>query len=371
MNDPEERPRTRPLTRARRRVTRSFVTTERQPLLQVAKTGLAAIAAWFVCTTIVPGDPPIFGTIAAILAVQENVSQSLTKGIERFAGVIVGVSVAIGAGLIFGTPSWLFLAAILVALITGWALRMTGPSANQIVITALLVIALGGQDIEYAAERIIETAIGAAIGIAVNAFIIAPVRTTPTNIAVTALVDHTADALERIATALKQPQTREAMDHLLQDARTLQTERESVHSQLRRARESLQLNPRGRRHRLLLQEDDDLFQRVQHVVTQVIGMSRALADGYHTDLVADPAVQGLATEMTRVAHDLRHIGYFFTDHDNRTVEPPELTAPYRILTPNPDHWVLIGSLMEDLRRVRLRVAELQRLTEDEAPPATA
>jgi hypothetical protein len=29
-----------------------------------------------------------------------------------------------------------------------------------------------------------------------------------------------------------------------------------------------------------------------------------------------------------------------------------LTAPLRITRPHPEHWLLIGSLMEDLRRIR-------------------
>lgn len=359
------KPETRPLKRAGRTITKSFVSPERAPILQVAKTGVAAILAWFACEALLPGHPPIFGTIAALLAVQESVRQSLTKGIERFAGVLIGVSVAVGAGVIFGAPSWLFIAAILVALVVGWSFRMTGPSTNQVAITALLVIALGGQDTDYALERIIETAIGAAIGIAVNAFIVAPVRTTPTNIAVTTLVDHTADALDRIAEALRTPKSRAEMEELYDRARELQSEREDVHAQVRRARESLQLNPRGRRHRQLLEEDDQLFQRAQRLVTQVIGMSRALFDGYDPALTEDRAVQGLSVEMARVAHDLRHIGYHFSEHGEREVEPPALTAPYRILTPNPDHWILIGSLMEDLRRVRLLVSELQDLVDEQ------
>jgi hypothetical protein len=35
-----------------------------------------------------------------------------------------------------------------------------------------------------------------------------------------------------------------------------------------------------------------------------------------------------------------------------TAELPALTAPLVIAKPHPDHWILVGSLMEDLRRVR-------------------
>jgi hypothetical protein len=31
---------------------------------------------------------------------------------------------------------------------------------------------------------------------------------------------------------------------------------------------------------------------------------------------------------------------------------PALTAPMLVPRPHPDHWILIGSLLEDLRRIR-------------------
>lgn len=360
-------PVTRPWKRVGRRVTGSFVTDTRAPFTQILKAAIAAVATWFICLLIFPDQMPIFGAIAALLCVQENISQSLSKGIERFAGVVLGVSVAIGAGIIFGKPAWLFILALVVSLILGWTFRMTGPSTTQIAISSLLMIALGGQEIEYAWERIVETAIGAAVGVLVNALIVAPLRTAPARQAVAQLVLHTADALERLGDALSVKRSQTEIADVLEQARELQTERETVHLHLRRARESLQLNPRSPKHRDRLAGADELFRSVQHIVTQVIGMSRALHDGYDRSLVDDPAVIGLADEMRRAAHDLRQLGTIDETGQATTpssVEPPLLTAPYQILVPHPEHWILIGSLMEDLRRIRLRVLELQGRSEE-------
>jgi hypothetical protein len=67
-------------------------------------------------------------------------------------------------------------------------------------------------------------------------------------------------------------------------------------------------------------------------------------------------VQAFSKELARAVHDLRLLARAEGD---TTLVPeaaaPEvlaLTAPLRIVTPHPDHWILIGSLMEDLRRVR-------------------
>ncbi|MFC5338373.1 FUSC family protein [Leucobacter denitrificans] len=332
---------------------RRFTVSARPSALQLFKAAGAAILAWFVCSLIFPGTLPLFAAIAALIVVQESVDQSLTKGLERVVGVLLGVSVALGAGAVFGPRSWLFVAAILVAMGVGWLLRMSSTSTNQIAITALLMIALGGSEFGYGVERLVETAIGAALGVAINAIVVAPVRTT-THAEIVDLALNASHALDRLADALAAPRDEAWLENMLVEARKLQNERSTVHASLRSARESLRLNPRGRRHRQQLLEDDALFQRLQPIVTQVIGMSRALYDLYDSDLVTDPSVVGMVEEIRRASHDLELLVHVAEDTEAAPAEPA-LTAPYTIPRPHPQHWVLIGSLMEDLRRVRGRI----------------
>ncbi|WP_053353202.1 FUSC family protein [Leucobacter musarum] len=348
-------PVTRPWRRFNRDLTGRFTVSVRPAWWQLAKGAAAAILTWFVCLAIFPEQLPIFGAIAALIVMQDNVDQSLTRGLERVIGVFVGVTVAIGAGALFGPQSWLFIAAIIVAMGVGWLLRMTPSAANQVAISALLMIALGGIQLHYGAERLIETAIGAAIGVLLNALIVAPVRTTSVHLAIVDLTQHSASVLRRIADALDEPRNAAWLAEMLAEARGLQDERTRVHALLRQARESLRFNPRSRRYREGLAIDDDQFQRLQRIVTQVIGMARALADNYAADLVDDPSVIGMAEEMRRAAHDLELLVAAPETHDSPHAEPPALTTPFTIPRPNPEHWVLIGSLMEDLRRVRGRI----------------
>ena len=347
-------PPTKPWRRLDRRVRGRFTASERVPLVQVMKSTLAAGITWFLCLLIFPEQLPIFGAIAALLCVQESIDQSLTRGVERVVGVLLGVSVALGAGALFGAQAWLFLAAILVSMSVGWLLRMTSASSNQIAITALLMIALGGLQLGYGFERLIETGIGATIGIVLNALIVAPVRTSDLDRGIRELTRHAAAALDRVAAALSEPRDEAWLDGMYDQARALDAERSDVHLALRRARESLRLNPRGQRYRQSLLDDDALFLRLQPIVTQVIGMARALYDLYDADLPSDPSVRGLVEEMRRAAHDLELLAAPAVATDERP-EPLALTTPYTIPTPHPDHWVLIGSLMEDMRRVRGRI----------------
>ncbi|WP_336991474.1 FUSC family protein [Leucobacter sp. VD1] len=340
--------------RAPQQLTGRFIAERRTPLIQVVKTLVAMVLAWFTCLLIFPEQLPIFGAIAALLVVQDNVDQSLSKGVERVVGVLLGVTVALLTGEVLGQHSWLFIAALVAGLALGWVLRMTPSAANQIVVSALLMIALGGLELHYGVERLVETLIGALIGVAINALVAAPVRTLPVHEAIVSLTADAAASLRRIADALDAPRDDAWLEQMHVEARALQSERTRVHGLLRQARESLRLNPRSRRYRRGLAEDDALFQRLQPIVTQVIGMSRAVYDLYEPDLVTDPSVIGMVEEMRRAAHDLERLVSLSGD-EGHEVEPPALTQPYTIPQPHPDHWVLIGSLMEDLRRVRGRI----------------
>lgn len=342
------------LRHARKQFTSRVTTAKRGPLIQVAKTLLAMIASWFLCLLLFPGQLPIFAAIAALLVVQDNVTQTLSRGLERVIGVLLGVAVALVVGGLFGAQSWLFILALAVGLALGWLLRMTPSGANQIVVSALLMIALGGLSLDFGFERIVETLIGAAIGFTVNTFVVPPVTTVPVHDALVTLTEDAATGLRRIADALAEPRDDAWLTEMYEDSRTLQIERNRVHALLRKARESLRLNPRSGKYRRGLAQDDALFQRLQRIITQIGGMSRAIYDLYEPDLVTDPSVIGMVEEIRRAAHDLERLVRETADPSDE-LEPAALTKPYTIPQPHPDHWMLIGSLMEDLRRVRGRI----------------
>ena len=118
-------------------------TSRRAPFLQVAKSAIATVAAWLIAGWLIPGPPPVFAAIAALLVVQPSLNQSLGKALERSVGVIAGVVIASCLALAFGQSTWVVVLAVAVGLLIAWALRMTSASANQVAISALLVLALG------------------------------------------------------------------------------------------------------------------------------------------------------------------------------------------------------------------------------------
>lgn len=332
----------------------------RAPALQLAKTAVAMVAAWLICAWLFPGGPPpVFAAIAALLVVQPSLNQSYLKAVERSAGVVVGVLVASGVSLFVPEPTWALLLSVVLGLAVAWAVRMTAGTTNQVAISALLVIAMGQATPDYAFERVIETLIGAALGFVVNLLLVPPVTIAPAREAVEALGGEIAATLERLADALDRPRTQAQLAEMMVTARLLRPMRDSADATIEAAHESLTLNPRGGRHRGALADIVALRERFSPIVTQVVGMTRALFDRYDDGLADDPVVIGIAEQLRRAAHDVR---FFIRQAEQAADAPPTesvpaLTRPLRVAKPNADNWILLGSLLEDLRRVHEELTE--------------
>ena len=137
----------------------------RAPVLQVVKSAVATVAAWFAASLLIPGPPPVFAAIAALLVVQPSLNQSLAKAVERTVGVVAGVVIASILGLVLGEASWV----VVVATVAG--------AADGVVD----VVSVCGQErLRVTLARLIATSIACgadAVGIAqVGARLLAPNR---------------------------------------------------------------------------------------------------------------------------------------------------------------------------------------------------
>ena len=335
------------------KVAAAFRASRRAPLLQVVKSAVATVAAWLLAGVLFPGALPVFAAIAALLVVQPSLNQSLSKAVERSVGVIAGVVIASVLALAFGQETWVVLAAVVAALILAWLLRMTTGTSNQVAISAILVLALGAATPQYAVDRVLETILGAAIGFIVNLLLVPPVALEPAHRAIDALGDELAESLERLASALRSPQTPAQLEELMLTARLLRPMRDAADAALLAAEESLTLNPRARRRRDELARLRRSLDTFGPFVVQVIGMTRAVYDRYDEDLSSEPSVRAIAGQLDRAAHDVRRTVRRTSPDPSepKTASIPALTAPLTIDAPSSGHWVLIGSLLEDLRRI--------------------
>lgn len=336
------------------RVTAAVRSAKRTSLLQVIKSAVATISAWLVAGWLVPGPLPVFAAIAALLVVQPSVNQSFAKALERSVGVIAGVVIAVLLSLLLGPQSWVVLLAIVVAMLVAWAFRASPGTGNQVAISAMLVLALGSSSPQYAVDRIVETLIGVAIGIVVNALVVPPVLTAPARRDLGMLGAELAARLDSLATALLNTQQPAQLQELMVEARLLRPMQAAAEASITAGEESLTLNPR-RSSRGEVAEMRALLTTLSPIVTQVIGMTRAYFDHYDDTIADEPTVHAIAEQLRRAGHDVRlavQIADVAPEPSSLTSAIPALTAPLQVKPPASGHWILIGSLMEDLRRIR-------------------
>lgn len=326
--------------------------------LQVVKTSVAIAVSWAIAVFTMGVDMPIFAAIAALLVVAPSVNQSIAKGIERTIGAVAGVALAALVGWLFGDGTWIVLALVVVTVVLAWMVRLPPMASNQVPISAMLALSLGvGHDPNVAVDRIVETMIGAAVALVVNLVLVPPIVHAPARKALAEMGEDIATAYEACADALVTPEWNGRAE-LLAEARALRDRREAAVQRMQELEESLQMNPRAKKVHEAISRDRELLRTLTILTNRVIGIARAIADRFDDGVADEPLIPGIAQELRRIGHDIRLLQQHIEAHDSvdtdrfARLDPPALTAPIVISTPNARHWVLMGFLLESIRQVR-------------------
>ncbi len=128
----------------------------------------AAVASYVVATLFFPGTQPLLAPLTAMLVVQVTPVSLLASGIDRVVAVVAGVSLAVGFAAVVPLEWWSLGLLILVSITIGQALRLRS-NLIEVAISGMLVLGVGSLAADSAAwQRIAETLVGAAVGIAAN-----------------------------------------------------------------------------------------------------------------------------------------------------------------------------------------------------------
>ena len=126
----------------------------------------AAVVAYLVTLVLTDGAVDLTGPLTALLVVQASTVSTLKMGVVRVGAVLCGILVATLVSIWIGLTWWSLGAAIAASLILARVFRL-GEQALETPISAMLI--LGVTDHSVAAEtRILNTLIGAGVGIAFN-----------------------------------------------------------------------------------------------------------------------------------------------------------------------------------------------------------
>jgi hypothetical protein len=141
---------------------------------QSAKAALAGVLAWLVAGWWLDSPLAVIAPWVAIVTVQTTVYRSVRDGLWLLGAMTVGTVLATGVHVLVGNT----LVAMCIVLPATLALTLwwrVGDQGVYVATTALFVLVYGSVTFGAVVDRLREAAIGAAIGVAVNALILPPV----------------------------------------------------------------------------------------------------------------------------------------------------------------------------------------------------
>ncbi|MEU6372459.1 aromatic acid exporter family protein [Streptomyces sp. NPDC046909] len=254
-----------------------FVKRRRDPVVvQTLRSAAAATIAYVIALRLSPEAAPLTAPLTALLVVQVTLYATLTNGIRRVNSVVAGVLVAIAFSLLVGLTWWSLALLILASLGVGHLVRVD-EYVPEVAISAMLVLGVTAVG-DYAWARVVETLIGAVVGLAFNLLFAPPVW-----------VDEAGESIEGLARRVRQLMLLmgeeaagrtpvERATERLHEARRLDHDIVEVDAALKQAEDSLRLNPRVREgllHRVVLRTGLDTLE-ICTVVLRVL--ARTLTD---------------------------------------------------------------------------------------------
>lgn len=272
----------------------NVITTLRVRLRQRGRTSMsralrltgAATAAFVVAQVLFPTTIPILAPLTALLVVEVTLKDIVTSGLQRVASVTAGVLLAIAFSAIVGLSWWSLGALIAVSILLGQILRL-GPHMLEVPISAMLVLAATGAE-AAAVDRISETLIGAAVGVAVNLLFPPAVQSDSAAEAVHRFALQLAGLLRTSAAELRDPITQDQAERWMDDARVLSRNVPKIDTELDRAVNSRRLNPRA----LVVPDTSNTLRAdldaLEHTTVAVRSMFRSIRDGVRYNPTVDP-----------------------------------------------------------------------------------
>lgn len=256
----------------------------RGALLWASRITVAASASYVVGTLFFPGTRPLLAPLTAMLVVQVTPVSLLASGVDRVVAVVSGVSLAVGFAAVVPLAWWSLSILIFVSVVVGQALRLRA-NLMEVAISAMLVLGVGSLGVEsFAWQRIAETLVGAAVGVAVNLLFPPRVPTADAGRAIEGLADALSDLLNRAAEELEELAREHRPVHQPSE-NWLGRARVITHEDVPRVGASLLRAEQGRRLNVRAVGTPDLgpglrqgLESMEHTAVAVRSMFRALSD---------------------------------------------------------------------------------------------
>ncbi|MFF4469927.1 aromatic acid exporter family protein [Streptomyces sp. NPDC001599] len=269
----------------------------RDPMVvQALRSAAAASIAYVIAVRLTPDKSaaPLTAPLTALLVVQVTLYATLKMSFRRVNAVVAGVLVAIAFSQLVGLSWWSLALIIVAALGVGHLVRAEEFTA-EVAISAMLVLGVTSHG-SLAWARVVETLIGAIVGLVFNLILAPPVWVEQAGESVVGLARQVRQLLLRMGEEAAGSTPFHEAAARLHEARRLDHDIGEVDEDLRQAEDSLRFNPRVREgllHRVVLRTGLDTLE-ICTVVMRVLARS-------FTDLAKEREPEPLFAPETGVA----------------------------------------------------------------------
>ena len=340
-------------------------------VVQMLRASVAATLSYAVAERVSNQPAPLTAPLTTLLVVQVTLYSTLTTSARRVVAVVAGVLVAIGFSSVVGLSWWSLGLIILASLTLGQFIRV-GEFVQEVAISAMLVLGVT-QLASHAWDRVLETLVGAGVGLAFNLLLVPPVWVESAGESIEDLARRVRQLLLRLGDELDRPASVEQVAERLHEARRLDQYIAEVDAALRQAEDSVRLNPRISEpllSRVVLRTGLDTLE-ICVVVVRVI--ARSLTDLAKRrqpgePLFAPDEAAGLQDLLGHLGGALVSFGVLVTTQVSRDAESAEarLTAELAAAWAGRDHvaelllrqvqrhplaWQLHGALLAEVDRI--------------------
>jgi hypothetical protein len=340
-------------------------------VVQTLRATVAATLSYAVAERLSSQPAPLTAPLTSLLVVQVTLYSTLTTSARRVVAVVAGVVLAIGFSSVVGLSWWSLGLIILASLTLGQFIRV-GEFVQEVAISAMLV--LGVTELASQAwDRVLETLIGAGVGLAFNLVLAPPVWVESAGESIEDLARRVRQLLLRLGDELDSPTPVARAAERLHEARRLDQYIAEVDAALRQAEDSLRLNPRisePQLSRVVLRTGLDTLE-ICVVVVRVIARSLTdLAKRRDPDepLFSAEVAAGLQDTFGHLGGALVSFGVLVTTQVSRDAEGAEarLAAELTAAWAGRDHvadllldqvqrhplaWQLHGALLAEVDRI--------------------
>jgi len=291
----------------------------REAVLWSLRITIAAVASYVVGELLFPGTQPLLAPLTAMLVVQVTPVSLLASGLDRVVAVVTGVSLAVAFAAVLPLEWWTLGLLIFVSLAIGQALRLRA-NLIEVAISAMLVLGVGALGAQSAAgQRITETLVGAAVGIAANLLFPPRVASADAARAIDELSDSISTLLNRAADELTELAPGDG--EVASAARTwLDEARRITHHDIPRVGSALLHAEQGRRLNVRAVGTPDVgpglrqgFEALEHSAVAIRSMFRGMVDAtsestWLDDENAEDVCLGLAQTLRELAAGIDAFG---------------------------------------------------------------